>query len=264
MIYDGIMMKEPDLDPTGRFTGRVGVYARYRPGYPAELIRFLKREGILMEGSVVADIGSGTGKFTEMLLEEGNLVYGVEPNDEMRAQAESSLSKFTNFRSVKGTSENTTMKQASVDLVTAAQSFHWFRLEETRTEWMRILRPPGRVAIIWNERYPAADVFMEEYDSIVRGFAKDYDRIKGLVPGEETIKEFLGVQDLGRVEFINHQFLDLDGLVGRTLSASYMPDERDPRKSILENRLGALFHKHSSEGIVVIRYRTVAYFGRML
>src|SRR3954471_5425717 len=113
-------------DSTRRFSSRVGNYVRYRPSYPLAVLDLLKAECSLTERSVIADIASGTGIFTRMLLENGNRVLGVEPNGEMRLAAEEFLRSYSNFTSVAGSAESTSLADHSVDLVTAAQAAHWF------------------------------------------------------------------------------------------------------------------------------------------
>ena len=114
-------------DPTRRFGERVDDYLRYRPGYPGEVIELLRHRTGLEPSGIIADIGSGTGKLTETFLKNGNVVYGVEPNREMRLAAEKQLSGYPAFRSVAGSAEKTGLEEACVDYVAAAQAFHWFR-----------------------------------------------------------------------------------------------------------------------------------------
>src|SRR5581483_4013685 len=135
-----------------RFSSRVNDYVLYRPGYPAQILELLKTECGLTGDSEIADIASGTGIFTRMLLENGNRVFGVEPNDDMRKAGESFLASYRNFTSVAGTAEATTLADHSVDFVTAAQAAHWFHRERARKEFVRILRPGGWTVLIWNER----------------------------------------------------------------------------------------------------------------
>src|SRR5580658_5391939 len=105
------------LDPTKRFTGRSENYARYRPGYPAEIINLLRDRCGLVPTSVIADIGSGTGKLSEIFLENGNPLFGIEPNQEMREAGERLLHHFPNFTSVIGTAEATALPAQSVNFV---------------------------------------------------------------------------------------------------------------------------------------------------
>ncbi len=131
------------FDPTRRFRGRAELYARHRPGYPGEVVTLLEDECGLRAGSVVADLGSGTGILAAMLLARGCRVFGVEPNADMRAEGARALAAQEGFVSVDGRAEATTLPDASVDLVTAAQAFHWFDRPRARAEFARILKPGG-------------------------------------------------------------------------------------------------------------------------
>src|SRR5216684_6362500 len=117
------------FDPKERFSTRVENYTRFRPTYPPKVIEVLKDECGLRRDSVIADIASGTGIFTRLLLESGNRVFGIEPNPEMRRAGEEYLASYPNFTSVAGTAENTRLPELSVDLVTSAQAAHWFDRE---------------------------------------------------------------------------------------------------------------------------------------
>ncbi len=127
-------------DPTRRFSGRVENYARYRPGYPGEVLDLLRQRCGLTEDSEIADVGSGTGALARLFLENGNRVFGVEPNAEMRGAGERLLRRYGRFTSVAARAEDTTLTEGSVDLVTAGQAFHWFDLGPTRREFARILK----------------------------------------------------------------------------------------------------------------------------
>ncbi len=152
-------------DSKERFSNRVEDYVRYRPGYPRAVLDLLREECGFAPESVVADIGSGTGILTQMLLENGNVVYGVEPNAEMRAAGESLLQRYARFRSVAGSAEATTLPDASVDFVFVGQAFHWFEPKAARAEFERVLKPRGWVAVIWNERKKDATAFLREYET---------------------------------------------------------------------------------------------------
>src|SRR6185503_1231931 len=159
------------LRSTERFSTRVESYIKYRPSYPTEVLELMRVRCGLAATSMVADIGSGTGILTELLLETGATVFAVEPNKEMRAAAERLLSDYGRFRSVDGTAEATTLPDASVDLITASQAFHWFDIQKARRELARVLRPRGWVVLIWNERPVDASAFLDEYDALLRRHA---------------------------------------------------------------------------------------------
>src|ERR1700722_13943261 len=133
----------PVSNATSRFSKRVENYVRYRPGYPAEVLKVLKKECRLLPSHALADIASGTGIWTRLLLENRNSVFGVEPNAEMRHAGERLLEAFAGFTSVAGTAEATTLADQSVDFVTAAQAAHWFDRGRARREFGRILKPGG-------------------------------------------------------------------------------------------------------------------------
>src|SRR5579864_6957992 len=140
----------PALDPTRRFSDRVADYVRCRPDYPQAMMAWLQRKHHVDPRWMVADIGAGTGISSKMFLDAGQAVVAVEPNAPMRAAALEWLGGNARFRAVDGTAEATTLATASVDLVSAAQAFHWLDPAAVRREWARILRPGGLAAIYWN------------------------------------------------------------------------------------------------------------------
>jgi ubiquinone/menaquinone biosynthesis C-methylase UbiE len=163
-----------DLDPTGRFSDRVGNYAKYRPSYPPELVPFLEQAIGLDKSRQIADIGSGTGIFTEILLLKGCRVTGVEPNAAMRRAAEAQLGGYERFYSQDGRAEQTGLEDHSMDLITVAQAFHWMEVEATRREFMRILKPGGHILLIWNLRLQHTP-FLQAYETLVREIGRNYD-----------------------------------------------------------------------------------------
>src|SRR5215216_934394 len=209
-------------DTVQRFSNRVANYVKYRPGYPPEVLDLFKNEMNLTPDSVVADIGSGTGLSAKVFLENGNKVYGVEPNSAMREAAEEYLKAFPNFISHEGTAENTNLDDASIDFVTAAQAFHWFDAEKTRNEFTRILRPGGYVVLIWNERQLDTTEFLREYELLLKKHANDYDKVRHENIDRERLGRFFGPH-FEQATFSNEQVFDLEGLRGRLLSSSYMP-----------------------------------------
>ena len=150
-------------DPKQRFSGRVEDYARYRPGYPRGVLDLLTSECGLTRDAVVADVASGTGLLAELFLENGNRVFGVEPNSEMRRAGERYLEGYELFTSVAGAAEATTLETSSVDFVVVGQAFHWFDPGPTRAEFVRVLRPGGWVALLWNDIRGGASPFLADY-----------------------------------------------------------------------------------------------------
>ncbi len=248
------------MDATIRFSGRADDYARTRPGYPRAVLEVLLEHG-LVPGGVVADLGSGTGIFSSLLLEASARVYAVEPNDDMRALAERALSSHADFRSVAARAEATSLPDASVDLVTAAQAFHWFDPSLTRRETCRILRPRGHVALVWNDRETEATPFLREYDALLVRRCPGYRQLQGK---SDTPKLFDGLFGEGRWErrrVPNEQRLDRDGLHSRVMSSSYAPKAGEPGHDVLVRELDELFARRAVAGEVVIPYQTVVIGG---
>jgi SAM-dependent methyltransferase len=251
-------------DSTQRFTGRVEDYARYRPTYPPELLDLLRRECGLTEDAVVADVGSGTGILARLVLENGNRVIAVEPNDEMRRAGESLLSGHDQFESVTGTAEATTLPRSSVDLITAGQAFHWFEPARARKEFARVLRPDGRVVLVWNDRRKHGAPFQEAYEKLLETYATDYAEIEhGRKGSLENIRSFFAPNSVHTATFGNKQVLDYDGLLGRLRSSSYVPAQGQSGHSEMIDELQRIFREHENGGRVVMEYDTRAYFGSL-
>jgi ubiquinone/menaquinone biosynthesis C-methylase UbiE len=249
-------------DSTKRFSDRVDYYLKYRPKYPQVIITTLQKECALAGKSVIADIGSGTGFLAELFLENGNQVFGVEPNAGMRAGAEQYLADYPNFTSVDGTAENTSLKSNRSDFVTAAQAFHWFDIEKCRVEFKRILKADGFVALIWHER-DKTDPFLQDYEQALKSHSKDYgaSHHKNITP--EILRTFYGHDDFKHFIFEYTQHFDLEGLHGRALSASYVPAPGEPGNTELMDRLSELFEQYEKAGQVSFRYQTQMYYGRL-
>jgi len=267
-------------DTVERFSNRVQNYVKYRPTYPREVLGLFKSKMGLTRESVVADIGSGPGISARRFLENGNTVYCVEPNDAMRAAAESLLGEYAGFRSVNGDSENTTLDDASVDFVTAAQAFHWFRPEPTKREFRRILKPGGYVVLMWNMRQLDSTPFLREYEQFIIDHSTDYQEVRheriagplrdspaaraGQQEKAEIAAEMINFFDSGfeHASFLNIQVFDFEGLKGRLFSSSYMPAEGSDEGDRVETDLRSLFDKHAQNGRIEILYDTNIFYSK--
>src|ERR1700730_5692045 len=215
-------------DATQRFSSRVNNYVLYRPGYPAEILELLKKECGLKFESVIADIASGTGIFTRMLVENGNRVFGVEPNDEMRRAGERFLESYSRFTSVAGKAEATTLPDHSVDIITAAQAAHWFDREKARREFIRILKPGGWTVLLWNERRTDSTPFLRNYEHLLLTYGTDYQEVRHERTTAEISAFFSPSKFQQRVFHMGQEF-DYAGLEGRLLSSSYTPQPGDAK-----------------------------------
>jgi SAM-dependent methyltransferase len=250
-------------DPRRRFSRLAEQYAKYRPGYPHALLAFLEQEYHLTPSTVVADIGSGTGLLTSLFLQNGNLVYAVEPNQEMRAAAEAALGSQMKFVSINGSAEKTTLPSASVDLVVAGQAFHWFDPVKARAEFERILTPDGLVALVWNDREPRKGGFAAEYDSIAARYTVENDHVDHRSVQERDIGPFFAPMPFREAAFESHQELDYAGLEGRLLSSSYIIPPDHPGFLAMVGELHRLFDRYACGGRVRMEYLTKLYVGRI-
>ncbi|WP_461055037.1 class I SAM-dependent methyltransferase [Spirosoma arcticum] len=248
-------------DNTHRFSDRVANYVRYRPGYPPQLLDFFRNTLGLQPNAHVADIGSGTGKLTELFLSAGYVVAGVEPNDEMRAAAEDLLAQYPTFISVNGTAEETTLPDHSADLILAGQAFHWFDRARAGAEFRRVLKPGGWAALIWNERSEASP-FLRDYDQFLHQFSTDYADVHHRHIDRAVFDEFFGAEQYQTATFANHQDFDFTGLTGRYLSSSYSYAETHPAHADAIRELRRLFNNHQQNGLIRFEYKTVVYAGR--
>ncbi len=246
-------------DTVQRFSGRVDDYIRYRPGYPVELLDILRARCGLSDQSIVADIGSGPGTSTELFLKQGYSVIGVEPNAEMRLAAESALRNYPRFKSVTGTAEATNLQEQSVDLVVAAQAFHWFDVPNARREFARLLRPPGWVALLWNTLRTDTP-FLRDYESLLQRFGTDYRQVHHKNLGDEVFDK-LYPHGYERRVFANVQSFDLEGVTGRLRSSSFMPREGHPQYQPMIAELQRLFSEHQCAGQVRFEYDAELFLG---
>jgi SAM-dependent methyltransferase len=248
------------VEATKRFSSRANQYARHRPSYPNEVITLLERECGLTWRSVVADVAYGTGLFTRLLLENGNRVYGVEPNAEMRRAGEEYLSGYDKFISINGTAEATTLENCSVDLITCAQAAHWFDREKALREFRRILKPGGFLALIWNDRRVEASAFDRDYEQLILKFGTDYEEVQRRGRASEG-DAFLGSLSFQKRVLSNYQDLDYSALEGRLLSSSYVPQAGDDSYLPMLIELRKIFDAHQKSGSVRMEYDTKVYFG---
>jgi ubiquinone/menaquinone biosynthesis C-methylase UbiE len=251
----------PASDATTRFSDRVENYIRYRPGYPPEALQVLRDECGLTPNHIVADIASGTGIWTRLLLENGNRVFGVEPNQGMREAGERLLADFPKFTSVAATAEATSLPDHSVDIVTAAQAAHWFDIPRARVEFARILKPGGWLVLVWNERLVDTTPFLRDYEHLLMLYSTDYNEVRHERTTDE-VHRFYDPSPFQERQSAVRQVFDYAGVEGRLLSSSYAPAKEHPKYAPMLRELQRIFDAHAVEGKVEVDYKTRVYFGR--
>ena len=250
------------MDSTTRFTDKVENYVRYRPGYPSAVVDYLQEKIHLTNSQVIADIGSGTGISSEVFLKTGNKVYGVEPNDAMRTKAEVLLQSYPNFISIKGTAENTNLENSSIDTILAGQAFHWFDRAKTKIEFRRIAKLDAHIILMWNIR-EVVSPFAKDYEDLLVTFGTDYSQVghKELA-SEDKIIDFFSPCKYEIARFNNAQLLDYEGLKGRLLSTSYVPEENAKNYAPMLQSLEDIFNHHQQDGKINFDYTTILYVAK--
>jgi len=246
-------MEPRDMDPTRRFSDRAEDYARYRPSYPAAAIDAILAGLAPPSQIVAADVGAGTGISTRLLADRGARVHAVEPNAAMRAAAQA----HPRVTWVDGTAESTNLAANTHDLVVVAQAFHWFDVPKALAEFRRILRPHGRLAIVWNKR--------SREEAFTLGYRMALEAIDGEAPAERSTFDPAVVTATGlfanfrKHVFTNAQALTEEELIGRAMSTSTVPRE-GPRTDELLRLLHALHARHrGADGRATMVYGTEVY-----
>ena len=250
------------MDVTQRFADRVENYIKFRPGYPKEVVSTLQHTYSLTPDKLLLDVGSGTGILTALFLERGYTVIGLEPNQEMREAGERLLAKYEGFRSNSGQAESTGLPDQSVEVILAAQAFHWFDKAASRREFVRILKPGGILALIWNER-KVDSLFLEAYEAFLHEHGRDYAKVDHRKTDAQVVEAFFAPSPVQAHQFPNQQLFDYEGLEGRYLSSSYAYNYQDPECEPALERLKEIFDTHAIEGKVAMTYDTWMYVGML-
>ena len=248
------------MDATKRFDGKGEIYAKARPKYAVELLEYMKNELHIPAESVFADVGSGTGIFTGQLLQEGYRVLAVEPNGDMRKKAEEKLSVNPNFVSVNGTEAHMGLPNHSVDFVTAAQAFHWFDPEAFKKECGRVLKPGGKVMIVYHFRDDQAACIRALAD-LRRRYNPEFHGFSNGISPEKCMAFFDGKCEVFHAD--NIQTYDRQGYVDRVLSSSYSLKETDGRYAEYLKEINEIFDRFSAGERIAVPAETVAYIGQI-
>jgi len=251
------------MDNTRRFTGKAQVYDQSRPDYPAEALDCIAEQcglapkrGFTTQGSVVADIGAGTGKLTRMLLARGFDVIAVEPNQAMREMLREQLGDNPALRTVAAPAEDTGLAGHSIDAITVAQAFHWFDQTACKAEFARILKPGGKAALLWNNRDEDMPLTRKHGELMLKFRIREAVRLEN---PHDVYAAFFSSHEIFR--FRHTQSLDEAALLALSFSRSYSPAPGDPRYAELERAVKKLFAEHQKNGAVEYCYRTAVVIG---
>lgn len=258
--FTAIIRFQAMTDNTKRFADHVNDYIKYRPSYPQQMLKVLEQRISFNKGKIVADIGSGTGLSSIPFLENGNKVFAVEPNEEMRAAQERMLAQFNQFTSINGTAESTTLADHSVDIIFSGQAFHWFDKIASKEEFRRILKPNGTIVLVWNSR-STRSAFQVAYEKILYDTIEEYKTVNHRNVDEKIISDFFLPQEVESATIANSQVFDLDGLKGRLKSSSYCPKAGVALEELM-SRIDGLFSKFEDGGKVQFVYDTIMFWSK--
>jgi SAM-dependent methyltransferase len=236
-------------------------YRTQRPDYPPEIVSFILEHCIVDEDWRIADIGSGAGVSTR-LLSRGlkRTVFAIEPDDRLRRFAEENEGDNPYFHSVKGTAENTTLVDRSVNLVCAFQSFQWFDKGMARKEFRRILRSPKRILVAFSKRVIDEKGFSPAYEGILAKFPEYHTAMRHNATLDE-FKEFLENNVAISKSFFVTLNIDWEGLADRFASAYYTPKKGTTEYYQSIDAMRSVFETHNHNGLIEIRYETQVYLG---
>lgn len=241
------------------FGDKVADYQASRPDYPAALFEQLA-QGLGAEAAI-GDLGAGTGLLTEGLLARGWRVWAIEPNEGMRAACDRRLGGRPGYRSEAGSAEAVPLPAASLDLLTAAQAFHWFEIEAARAEALRVLKPGGQVALIWNDRRDDTPLHQALNEIFARHGGARRDALLAAEDRGQLGRFFLGAPPQ-QWQWPHSHRLDARGLLSLAFSRSYMPRPDSAAGQAAAAELLALFeHLVAADGRVEVAYTTVLFLG---
>lgn len=243
-----------------KFDSKGNVYSKARPSYPEALFSYLLAERVISKDTVAADVGSGTGIFTIALSQFVNSVFAVEPNDDMRFKAEEKYKTIANITSINATAENTSLHDHSIDLVTVAQAFHWFDRGMFKDECKRILKPNGKVVLVWNDRDIESEIIKDNF-MVNKKYCKDFKgSSNGIDFSKDSFSDFFN-GEFEVIEFCNNLIYNREAFIARNLSSSYAPKENDLMYDEYIKSIKEVFDKHQTNGTVKYPYITRCYIG---
>ncbi|BEM11635.1 hypothetical protein SM14VA5_41390 [Serratia marcescens] len=233
-------------------------YVKGRPDYPPEIADWLRDVIGLHAGMTVIDLGAGTGKFTPRLLETGAQVIAVEPVPQMLEKLSAALPQV---KTLAGTAEAIPLPDESVDAVVCAQSFHWFATQQALAEIQRILKPGGKLGLVWNMR-DARVGWVRKLNQIVDSHEGDAPRF---YTGEwRKFFPFKGFEPLQEQVFmLGHRGAVEDVIYNRVRSTSFIAALPPQQQEQVIDRLRQLVAEEEElrgQDTVTVPYQTKAYF----
>ena len=244
-----------------KFSNKSEMYTKYRPAYPKEFLKLLMESLGAYEEAIIADVGAGTGILTKQLADNIKKVYAIEPNNEMRLACKKHCYGVKNIAIINGSAEDTTLPDKSVNAITVAQAFHWFDREKTKFEFQRILKPMGKVVLVWNGRDAESDLIKKSY----RLFKCLCPKFRGFSDGSNleanTYNDFFQPGNCDYKVFFNNLTMTIDEYIGRNLSSSYAPMKDDENYKNVVEGLTSIFNKYSINGKLVFPQKTYVYIG---
>jgi len=244
-----------------RFLGRADDYSLARPSYPSPLLPMLREKHSIEAGSRIADVGSGTGILSRLLLRSGATVYGVEPNPEMRAIAEKDLAEEPSFVSLDGTAEDLPFDDAVLDMIACGQSFHWFDPDKAREEFSRTLHGLGLVMLLWNTLDDSDEGVSEAVQAILR--EAEGGKVRGLMKESLELRKWYASGTYQSSVMKHTHVLQLDQVIPYARSRSYWPDHSSDEGIDLEKRLMEAVAPYASKDQVALKVSCEIHIGQL-
>ena len=228
-----------------------------------EVLAFVREHCGLTATSVMADVGSGTGMLAEVFLENGNRVFAIEPNAEMRDACKELEASHSGLRCIDGTAEATTLPKHSVDIVMAGRAFHWFNQEQCRPEFLRILRPGGWVMLTNLARRTGAEPLLRDFEDLRMKYGLDYATTLAKFDMDAACRKFFADGEIQSAELQVVQKLNYEELEGQTRSFSVMPQPGDAVYPAMQHALRDYFARYQSGGTVLVPMDCPIYVGQL-
>lgn len=240
------------------FSSKAEIYAKYRWRYAPEAIQAIFDHTQVAQASVVVDIGAGTGILTREFIGKVKQIFAVEPNPEMRSIAARELGQFPTCRVIDGRAEETTLQSHTVDLITAAQSVHWFEPHSARREFYRILKPEGWLAFCRNY-----GTNRDLGEALLNVYPSENDTESLMVGKHQPRSFYYGGGKYLKMDFPFEIKLTWDAFLGSLSSASFAPDEGSSLYVQFERDARSVFDAFNIDHQIDMQGVTELYLGQI-